>query len=89
MALLGYKYDRGPRSHSSLGGPELSDIPSGDTDVERLSMGVFCQIEGRNQFPKFEFSRQKRANHRVGDGLEVSGSEFRPDWPVGGRAVAI
>ncbi len=52
-------------------------------------MGAFCQVEGRNQFPKFEFSRQKQGNHRVGDGLEVSGSEFWPDWPVGGRAVAI
>ncbi len=41
----------------------------------------------KTRFPKFEFSRQKQANHQVGDGLEVSGSEFRSDWPVGGRAV--
>ena len=54
------------------------DIPSGDTDVEWLSMGAFSHMA-----PKFEFSRQKRANHQVGDGLEVLGSEFRPDWPIG------
>ncbi len=58
------------------------DIPSGDTDVERLSMGAFCVA------PKFEFSRQKLGYQPVGDGLEGSCTDFRPDRPTGGWMAA-
>ncbi len=48
----------------------------------------FVRSRPENQFPKFEFSRQKRASHQVGDGLEVSGSEFRPDRPISSQVMA-
>ncbi len=56
-------------------------------------IGPFAaELRRKTRFPKFEFSRQKGAHHRVGNGngigLEVSGSEFRPDRPIVSRVTA-
>ena len=37
---------------------------------------------------KFEFSGQKIGNQRVGEGLEASCTDFRPDRLIGGRMAA-
>ncbi len=75
--------------------------PAETLTLSGLSMGAVCEIPtgkpdwpigspittGKQDFPNLNFSRQKRANHWVGDGVEVSGSKFQPDWPIGSRIM--
>ncbi len=73
--------------------PVLEVLSSWISPAETLTLSSlvwarFVRSRPENQFPKFEFSRQKRASHQVGDGLEVSGSEFRPDRPIGSQVTA-
>ena len=59
------------------------DIPSRDTDFERLSMGAFCRDVEQLSMGAFCVDY-----HRVGDGPEGSGVDFRPDRPTDGRMAA-
>ncbi len=63
------------------------------------SRGLRYRFSARSAYPrpdgseksfcaKFEFSRQKCGYHRVGDGPEGSGTNFRPDRVTGGRMAS-